>query len=130
MWPPSAHQSLLLLVPAAAGVAVLALIARRCARPLYDQPRSAATAAAPDAASSPSRHGSATDQCQPCEDEPPVPSAPLPASHTPRKALLGSPLDIGLSKDSDATTRRENYIEWHDYFMSVAVRERRSRTRA
>ena len=47
------------------------------------------------------------------------------AARTPRAALLGvdkSPRHyVGLTKDSAQTTRRDNYIEWHDYFMSVAM---------
>lgn len=71
------------------------------------------------------------DVCGPCDSEPgesqEKPLAPPPAvspqsDNTPRKALLGgSPRDIGLSKDPTATSRRENYIDWHDYFMSVAM---------
>lgn len=35
--------------------------------------------------------------------------------------LEGAPSPIGLSKDASAVTKRENYIDWHDYFMSVAM---------
>tara|TARA_B110001452_G_scaffold141318_1_gene117511 strand:- start:2081 stop:2857 length:777 start_codon:yes stop_codon:yes gene_type:complete len=72
--------------------------------------------------------------CQPCDDtERPTPQKPQKSSQeqqqkppkpvTPRRALLGveeSPT-VGLSKDPDATTRRDCYIGWDDYFMSVAV---------
>ena len=48
-------------------------------------------------------------QCKPCV--------------TPERAPAtfdGEPY-YGLSKDSASVVRRENYIEWHDYFMSVAM---------
>ena len=74
--------------------------------------------------------------CQPCEGEsafsaesvlqpssPPTAQSPSAEDRTPRKALLGGRYNIGLSKDSSATTRRDpdNIIGWHDYFMSVAM---------
>ena len=42
---------------------------------------------------------------------------------TPRRALIGdlSRAGVGLSKDPTATHKRDCYIDWHDYFMSVAV---------
>ena len=68
--------------------------------------------------------------CQPCEPEAAASTSALPAAHspaskrggdpTPRKTLV-APCEIGLTKDATATTRRENYIDWHDYFMSVAM---------
>lgn len=77
--------------------------------------------------------------CEPCEEaEAPKPArlghdppaSPTGAGErpterhapTPRQALLGgeSP-GVGLSKDGDAATRREGYIDWPDYFMSVAM---------
>jgi len=71
--------------------------------------------------------------CDPCEasssseaqpsELPPARSPNAESRATPRKALIdgGNPREIGLSKDATATTRRENYIDWHDYFMSVAM---------
>jgi dCMP deaminase len=77
--------------------------------------------------------------CEPCEEaEAPKPArlghdppaSPTGAGErpterhapTPRQALLGgeSP-GVGLSKDGDAATRRDGYIDWPDYFMSVAM---------
>ena len=40
---------------------------------------------------------------------------------SPRQALLGRPTYYGFSKDADSNTRRENYIDWHTYFMSIAT---------
>eukprot|EP00966_Prymnesium_polylepis_P282849 6535452-Prymnesium_polylepis.1 len=42
---------------------------------------------------------------------------------TPRRALIGdlSRMGVGMSKDPTATCKRDCYIDWHDYFMSVAV---------
>ena len=40
---------------------------------------------------------------------------------SPRQALLGGQSYYGFTKDADSTTRRENYIDWHDYFMSIAT---------
>ena len=51
---------------------------------------------------------------------------------TPRRALIDASEEVvrdlrtlpsfcGLSKDSKATARRDNYLGWHDYFMSVAM---------
>lgn len=85
-----------------------------------------------------SNRGATTLLCEPCEPAEgeakeagaaqPPPEALSPSSSpavraTPRRALVGSgsPREIGLSKDVTATTRRENYIDWHDYFMSVAM---------
>lgn len=75
--------------------------------------------------------------CQPCEDDASSPTpqrlqqqlhpqqpTPIPLKpFTPRRALLEldeSP-SVGLSKDPEATTRRDCYIGWDDYFMAVAV---------
>lgn len=62
------------------------------------------------------RRREAAGLCMPCmPDERAAPA-------TPRKALLdiAGPY-VGLSKDSASVVRRENYIDWHDYFMSVAM---------
>lgn len=109
-------RSLLLFPAAATAAAVLLLLRRR---------RS-------------SGYGAAARLCEPCEPaegeeetaggKRPLPEALPPSSSpgarlTPRRALLGggSPREIGLSKDVAATTKRENTIDWHDYFMSVAM---------
>ena len=81
----------------------------------------------------------ALETCGPCEEEAAaedVPAAAAAASsprqlpkqkeqqvRTPRAALLEiSPrLEYGLSKDPDSTVAREGYINWNDYFMSVAM---------
>jgi len=79
------------------------------------------------------------EPCEPCLDDgetvlatptrgAPATSAP-PAgsgSHSsggpsPRHALVGGQGYYGFSKDADSIRRRENYIDWHDYFMSVAT---------
>ena len=44
-----------------------------------------------------------------------------PTRRTPRAALLGGPRYVGLSKDADSAVKRESYIDWDDYFMSVAM---------
>jgi dCMP deaminase len=49
--------------------------------------------------------------------EPPA----APRQRTPRSALLGVVKDVGLSKEANSNVRRENYIDWHDYYMSVAM---------
>lgn len=75
--------------------------------------------------------------CMPCDEvsdtarkltgHDPAPSSPQRAftepssSRTPRSALLESVHSVGLTKDSLATQRRDAYIDWHDYFMSVAM---------
>lgn len=55
--------------------------------------------------------------CQCCEDG----ADDTRRFRTPRSALLGDAPPIGMSVDKTATTKRDNYIDWHDYFMSVAV---------
>ncbi|KAL1520709.1 hypothetical protein AB1Y20_022278 [Prymnesium parvum] len=94
------HALLKWLVPAIATASVIAL-ARRVRR------RQAARLAP----STPS----AKAACAHCSER--------PVQLTPRKALLGD-LErafIGLSKDPTACVKRECYIGWHDYFMSVAM---------
>jgi dCMP deaminase len=55
----------------------------------------------------------ALEQCLHCEQ---------PTMSASWVAPPGKPLHlVGLSKDKTATTKRENYIDWHDYFMSVAL---------
>ena len=39
---------------------------------------------------------------------------------SPPRVISSAPR-IGHSKDPEATQKRKGYIEWHDYFMSVAV---------
>ena len=76
------------------------------------------------------------EACEPCE-EPTSPSKPSRLGHdppasppliargemapTPRQALIDSDHSVGLTKDQALITRRESYIDWHDYFMSVAM---------
>ena len=84
--------------------------------------------------------------CQPCEPEessssssqpthpsrrghdppplsPDLPTAAKATARTPRAAMLEqSPRHhVGLTKESGRSTRRDHYIDWHDYFMSVAM---------
>ena len=74
--------------------------------------------------------------CVPCDEDEVEPGAkaslsPLAARQldartpdvpTPRAAMLGlNPRAVGLSKDDTSNLRRENYIDWDDYFMSVAM---------
>ena len=103
------RPAVLLLV----AVPVLAALVyrRRRRRPQYASPLEVATA------------------CSPCDTDK-LESPPTPLQHgsasathsTPRRALVEtSPRDICLTKDPEATTRRANYIDWHDYFMSIAM---------
>ena len=56
--------------------------------------------------------------CQPCDNRSPPPKSAQPKrqAQTPRRALLG--VDelptVGLSRDPDATTKRDCYIGWDD----------------
>ena len=66
--------------------------------------------------------------CGPCESgadsAPPFATSRTAESkrNTPRNAVVdGGPREICLTKNPSATQRRENYIDWHDYFMSVAM---------
>ena len=60
-------------------------------------------------------------------DPPRSPVGPTPSAGgsvpTPRQALIAccDEHSVGLTKDSNRITRRENYIDWNDYFMSVAM---------
>ena len=52
-------------------------------------------------------------------------------SHTPRKALMGDgDGTIGMSKDNAATTKRENYIDWHGGAAQASNSRLRPRTAA
>jgi deoxycytidylate deaminase len=72
------------------------------------------------------------DACEPCAEEEAAADvvgmstptgAKTPQAPTPRQAMLGASTDcyLGLSKDNESVRRRDNYIPWHDYFMSVAM---------
>ena len=107
-----------LALAAASGAAAAAVIAIGYVRHSQRQ------AAAPDLESL---------QCEPCvSDE--APATPVAISTakpgvkktmlapTPRAALIGAAEGfVGFTKDQSSTVRRESYIPWHDYFMSVAV---------
>ena len=99
-------------VPPAPKELVDSAICQPCEDSGADEPSAAAAAAAIDAAAPPpSSPGSLLPPTSGAADD-----------RTPRKALLGgSPFEIGLSKDNTATSRRDNAIGWHDYFMSVAM---------
>ena len=134
-----------LLLPAAcaaaAGAAVLligherrrrddaiAFASEKLCEPCADDEEQPAAAAAQKA---PMRRGHAPPESPPMRGSAPARSEePLEkmsldaAAPTPRTALLGDEqqtASVGFTKDSASGVRRETYIDWHDYFMSVAT---------
>ena len=62
--------------------------------------------------------------CKPCDmpDDQEMKTPPRRSAGTPRRALLGDDDEhIGMSSDPAAPRKRDCYIGWDDYFMSVAV---------
>ena len=111
--------------------------------------RLAAYAAPKDEAAPKAEAALKAETCEPCEEEereeerdrpklsghepprsPELTVEAAAAMRTPRTALIEgdgpsaderSSFSVCLSKDASATERREQYIDWHDYFMSVAM---------
>ena len=87
------------------------------------------------------RRDAATLLCQSCDEQYGIPAGDPPQKllgHEPPRSpqvstpststgvrtktrLAGSDAFVGLTKDKASTTRRDGYIDWHDYFMSVAM---------
>ena len=107
------------LAPLASTLAKLAIPAVAAASLYIFRRRVVRRRAALAAVQSPAK-GEAAETCACCSG---ATFSPTRREPTPRRALLGdlSRVGVGLSKDPTAKTKRECYIDWHDYFMSVAL---------